>query len=657
MCGITGHLTPSLSREESLSVLERMTNALVHRGPDSAGYWVDEQAGVALGHRRLAIIDLTPEGHQPMHSACGRYVIAFNGEIYNFKALRQALEAETTARPILFRGHSDTEVMLAAISHWGLEESLKRFNGMFAFALWDKQERALHLARDRMGEKPLYYGRVGKHFLFGSELKSLRAHPDFRPEIDRNALSLYLRHNYIPCPYSIYRGIHKLPPASWLTIKAGGDFDRMAPKPYWSCKQVAEYGVRNQFDGTEEEVLGRLDTLLRDAVSLRMEADVPLGAFLSGGIDSSIVVALMQAQSAQRVKTFSIGFQESGYNEAEHAKAVANHLGTDHTELYVTPQEAMSVIPKLPALYDEPFADSSQIPTYLVSELARRHVTVSLSGDGGDELFAGYQRYLGSEDYWKKIGPYPAKLRQLIAGALSAVPARTWDSGFKVLSGLLPGAVKKYAHGDRVNDLTDILKTATPDEMYHWVMSQWKHPSKIVVGGHAMPTVLGDRKQWPDLPEFTNRMLYFDSMMYLPDDIMVKLDRASMGVSLESRVPILDHRVVEFAWQVPLSMKIRDGQGKWLLRQLVRKYVPRALIERPKMGFAVPIDVWLRGELREWAENLLEEKRLREEGFFDPAPIRKRWSEHLSGTRNWHNELWVILMFQTWLEAQNSEAY
>ncbi len=652
MCGITGYLSVAISRERGMLALEKMANALVHRGPDSAGFWLDEQIGIGLGHRRLAILDLTLEGHQPMHSSCGRYVIAFNGEIYNFKALRQELESETTARPIHFRGHSDTEVMLAAISHWGLEASLKRFNGMFAFALWDKQERTLHLARDRMGEKPLYYGRVGKHFLFGSELKALRTHPDFKAEIDRDSLSLYLRHNYIPCPYSIYRGIHKLPPASWVTIKAGDDFDHIEPRHYWSCKQVAEYGVRNQFDGTEDEVLGRLDILMRDAVSLRMEADVPLGAFLSGGIDSSIVVALMQAQSTQRVKTFSIGFQESGYNEAEYAKAVANHLGTDHTELYVTPQEAMSVIPKLPTLYDEPFADPSQIPTYLVSELARRHVTVSLSGDGGDELFAGYPRYFGSMNYWKKIGPYPAKLRQVIAGALSAVSAHAWDSGFKALSGLVPANLKKYAHGDRVSDLVDVLKTTTPDEMYHWVMSQWKDPEKIVLGSHAMSTVLGDREQWPELSEFASRMMYFDSMMYLPDDIMVKLDRASMGVSLESRVPILDHRVVEFAWQVPLSMKVRDGQGKWLLRQLVKKYVPRELMDRPKMGFAVPIDAWLRGELREWAENLLGEKRLQEEGFLDPAPIRKRWAEHLSGIRNWHNELWVILMFQTWLEAQ-----
>jgi asparagine synthase (glutamine-hydrolysing) len=629
-----------------------MTSTLVHRGPDSAGYWVDEQAGAALGHRRLAIIDLTPEGHQPMHSACGRYVIAFNGEVYNFKALRHELESTSEGHPIIFRGHSDTEVMLAAISRWGLEQALQRFNGMFAFALWDRQERKLHLARDRIGEKPLYYGWVGKHFVFGSELKALWAFPGFKSDIDRGALALYLRHNYIPSPYSIYRGIHKLPAGTMLTVAVSDSNAPLLPKAYWSCREVAEQGVADPFKGTEKEAVDQLDALLRDAVKLRMEADVPLGAFLSGGIDSSIVVGMMQAQSERRVKTFSIGFLEPKYNEAEHAKAVAHHLGTEHTELYITAEEAMAVIPRLATLYDEPFGDPSQIPTFLVSGLARQHVTVSLSGDGGDELFAGYQRYFGSRDYWRRIGPYPAKLRQMIAGGLNAVSPHTWDRVFKLLSGMMPDNIKKYAQAERVNDLAEVLSSENPDAMYRWVMSQWKSPSKIVLGGNELSTVMGDAGQWPDLPEFIERMLYFDSMMYLPDDIMVKLDRASMGVSLEARVPILDHRVVEFAWRVPLTMKIRDKQGKWLLRQVLYKYVPQEMVERPKMGFSVPIDAWLRGGLREWAENLLAEKRLREEGFFDPAPIRKKWLEHLAGTRNWHNELWVILMFQMWLETQ-----
>lgn len=652
MCGITGHLTAGLSRERSLSVLTKMTSTLTHRGPDSAGYWADEQVGIALGHRRLAIIDLTPEGHQPMHSACGRYVIAFNGEIYNYKALRSELEAATPGGALFFRGHSDTEVMLAAIAHWGVEPALQRFNGMFAFALWDRQERKLHLARDRIGEKPLYYGWVGGHFVFGSELKALRAYPDFKAEIDRGALTLYLRHNYIPAPYSIFQGIFKLPPGTRLTVDGDGSKTLPSPQPYWSCRDIAERGVADPFRWSDTEAVEQLDTLLRDAVKLRMEADVPLGAFLSGGIDSSVVVALMQAQSARQVETFSIGFRERKYNEAEHAKAVATHLGTKHTELYVTPQEAMAVIPRLATLYDEPFADPSQIPTFLVSNLARQSVTVSLSGDGGDELFAGYPRYFGSRDHWARIGSYPAPVRQAIAKRLHAVSPQTWDRAFGLASPVTPAKLKKYASAERVGDFADVLSSGTPDALYRWAISQWKYPEYVVLGGHEYPTVMGDPSQRAELPEFTDRMLYYDSMMYLPDDILVKLDRASMGVSLESRVPILDHRVVEFAWKVPLAMKIKNGQGKWPLRQVLYKYVPQEMVERPKMGFAVPLDEWLRGSLRDWAENLLNERRLREEGFFDPVPIRKRWSEHLAGTRNWHNELWVILMFHMWLDAQ-----
>ncbi len=646
MCGITGFLdlTSRIAEDEARATAGRMLKTLTHRGPDDGGVWVDAKSGIALGNRRLAIVDLSPEGHQPMHSACDRYVIAYNGEIYNHKALHEELEGLGHA----FRGHSDTEVMLAAFVQWGLRGALERFNGMFAFALWDKKERVLHVARDRMGEKPLYYGWMGETFLFGSELKALKAHPDFRGEIDRDALTLYLRHNYVPAPYSIYKGIYKLPPGTMLTLN--GEDREPAPVPYWSTREAAERGVSDPLKASAGKATDLLDGLLRDSIGLRMVADVPLGAFLSGGIDSSTVVALMQAQSDQPIKTFSIGFQEAGYSEAEHAKAVARHLGTEHTELYVTPEGTMSVIPKLPALYDEPFSDSSQIPTYLVSELARRHVTVSLSGDGGDELFGGYNRYFWGRSIWNKIGWMPPRLRGAAAGALTSVSPQWWDRLFEGLGPYLPKKVRQRMPGDKLHKLAGVMGVSSPEAMYRRLVSHWKDPESLVIGGTEPPTTLTDAGQWAELRDFTQRMMYLDTMTYLPDDILVKVDRASMGVSLEGRVPLLDHRLVEFAWRVPLSMKIRDGQGKWLLRQVLYRYVPKKMLERPKMGFGVPIDSWLRGPLRGWAEELLDERRLRDEGFFDPRPIREKWAEHLSGRRNWQHYLWEVLMFEAWLE-------
>ncbi len=650
MCGLTGFWETSARRKEAelCQTVQQMAGTLHHRGPDDGGEWAEAGAGIALGFRRLAILDLSPAGHQPMVSASERYVIAYNGEVYNFEAMRQEL-ANQNAAPA-FRGHSDTEVMLAAIEACGLEAAVKRFVGMFAFALWDRKERILHLVRDRLGIKPLYYGWAGDTLLFGSELKALRAHPAFRAEIDRNVLALFLRHNYIPSPYSIYKGVWKLPPGTILTLNGSGD---AKPTPYWSARDVAEAGLADPFSGTESEAIDSLDALLREAVGLRMVADVPLGAFLSGGVDSSAVVALMQAQSSRPVKTFSIGFRETGYDEAPFAKEVARHLGTDHTELYLSPEDAQAVIPTLPTLYDEPFSDSSQIPMFLVSQLARRHVTVSLSGDGGDELFAGYNRYFLGRSLWDRVGWIPAGLRRAAAGVLTAVPPRTMDALTGRMNPVLPSRLRHGGISSKIVKVADTLRTDSPDAMYKTLVSHWEHPEALARGmaGGEPPTVLTDRAQWANLPDFTQRMMYLDLMTYLPDDILTKVDRASMGVSLEARVPLLDHRVVEFAWRTPMSLKLRDGQGKWLLRQVLYRYVPREMIERPKMGFGVPIDAWLRGPLRDWAEALLDERRLQEEGFFEPGPIRAKWSEHLSGRRNWSYHLWDILMFQAWHET------
>lgn len=648
MCGITGFwdFSGQISAKHNLDIIEQVLKTLVHRGPNDSGIWLEPQAGLALGHRRLAILDLSPEGHQPMVSADDRYVITFNGEIYNFLDLRQQLKQ--LGYP--FRGHSDTEVMLAAFSEWGLQVAVDRFVGMFAFALWDRQERTLHLGRDRIGEKPLYYGWMGNTFLFGSELKALKAHPEWRGEIDRNALALFMRHNYIPAPYSIYQGIYKLPPGTTLTLETANPKLTPTPIPYWSAQSVAESGIAHPFSGTDTDAIECLDRLLRDAIRQQMVADVPLGAFLSGGVDSSTVVALMQAQSRQPVKTFTIGFHEDSYNEAKDAKAVAQHLGTDHTELYVTPEEAIATIPKLPALYDEPFADSSQIPTFLVAQLARQYVTVSLSGDGGDELFGGYNRYFWGRRIWQQIGWMPHSLRNTAAHLLTARSPQAWNHTFTRLAPFLPKALKQRLPGDKLHKLAEVLGVESPEAMYLMLVSLWKNPASLVIGASEPMTALTNPQLRANLPDFSQQMMYLDTITYLPGDILTKVDRATMGVSLEARVPFLDHRVVELAWQIPLAMKIRNGQGKWLLRQVLYKYVPPNLIERPKMGFGVPIDSWLRGSLRDWAEDLLSETRLRREGFFDPQPIRQKWAEHLSGDRNWQYYLWNVLMFQAWLD-------
>jgi len=651
MCGITGFIDFSrrFAPDDLRAVIGRMTDTLIHRGPDDGGVWFDAQAGMALGHRRLSIVDLSPAGHQPMLSGSGRFVMVFNGEIYNYRLIRAELEG-TLPEALSWRGHSDTEVMLAAFEAWGVEKAVRKFIGMFSFALWDRGERLLYLVRDRIGEKPLYYGWSGQAFLFGSELKACRAYPGFDAGINRDALSLLLRHNCIPAPYSIYQGFCKLPPGTILTIptERTGQGELPDPQPYWSARSAAEQGVADPFAGSESEAISRLDELLRQAIAGQMVADVPLGAFLSGGVDSSTVVALMQAQSSRPVKTFTIGFSERGYNEAVHAKEVAAHLGTEHTEWYISPEDALSVIPGLPVLYDEPFSDSSQIPTFLVSRMTRKHVTVSLSGDAGDELFAGYNRHSWGENVWNVVGCLPKFVGKAGKGALTSLSPAAWDRVFACCDMVLPGKAKQRTPGDKLHKLAEILTAQSPEMLYQLLVSHWKNPESVVLGASEPLTAITDKSRWPALSAFTEKMMYLDLVSYLPDDILVKVDRAAMGVGLETRIPFLDHRVIEFAWRLPMSMKSRDGQGKWILRQVLDRYVPRNLIERPKSGFAVPIDAWLRGPLRDWAEALLDERRLRDEGFFNPAPILEKWTEHISGRRNRQHHLWDVLMFQAW---------
>jgi asparagine synthase (glutamine-hydrolysing) len=647
MCGISGFLEsiPAYSAETLTNIAVRMANTLRHRGPDAGGAWVDAEAGIALSMRRLAILDLSPAGNQPMQSASRRYVIVFNGEIYNCEDLRRELTSEHSA--LTFRGHSDTEVILAAFDRWGVEAAVRRFNGMFAFALWDRRNRSLTLGRDRLGEKPLHYAIVGKRLLFASELKAIRAHPDFTGEIDMGAVALYLRHNCIPAPYSIYTNTRKLPPATLLTVSTA-DFT-CTPRAYWSAREVAESGIDDPFRGNELDAVGELDTLLRDAVRMRMYSDVPVGAFLSGGIDSSTVVGIMQAQSTIPIKTFSIGQLESGYDESADASLVAKHLRTDHTELYATPREAMAIVPRLPQMYDEPFADSSQIPTFLVSQLARQQVTVSLTGDGGDEVFGGYNRHTWGGALWRKLKPFPLPLRRLGATAILALSPQSWDALFRSINPILPSAWRHRVPGSKVHKIASVMGSSGAYDMYYRFASHWTDPKRLLSGVGEPLSILTNGHQ-PRLPSATEQMMYLDTMTYLPDDILVKVDRATMAVSLEGRIPLLDHRVVEFAWRLPLSMRVRGHEGKWILRQVLSRYVPRELVERPKFGFGVPLASWLRGPLREWGEELLGEARLRREGFFDPKLIRGAWQEHLSGRRDWQFHLWDILMFQAWLE-------
>jgi asparagine synthase (glutamine-hydrolysing) len=662
MCGVAGFWGVKVS-DRSVSNLNgtvgQMISALTSRGPDDAGCWADPASGIALGHRRLAVLDLSPAGHQPMHSHSGIFTISFNGEIYNHLAIRA--ELGNVGVRLEWRSHTDTETLLAAIEHWGVKDTLKRCVGMFALALWDSESHTLTLARDRFGEKPLYYGLLDgadqSVFVFASELKAIRAYPSFKAPVSRAALSQYLRFTYIPAPLSIYEGVFKLQPGCMLTIKGrppkvtlsdpievGQRYESLEIRRWWALEDSVD-GGRSQKFVCEAVATAELESTLSKAVESQSVADVSLGAFLSGGVDSSTIVALMQSQSAQKVKTFTIGFDEAGFDESPHARAVADYLGTDHHEMRVSSKMAQDVIPSLPWMYDEPFADSSQIPTHLVCKAARRHVTVALSGDGGDELFGGYNRYFWGPRLWNRLAWLPFPLRRMLGTAVGSIPIEAWDLASRI-TGFSRLGDKAHKLGARLGSVKSM------DELYWSLVSEW-NPALVVKGiGQVSPSPWESNDALPAGLNPVERMMCRDAVTYLPDDILCKVDRAAMACSLETRVPFLDHRVVELAWQLPLNMKIREDTGKWALRQVLYKHVPKELIQRPKAGFAIPIGKWLRGPLRDWAESLLEESRLRQESYFHPEPIRKAWAEHLTGRRDHTSKIWTILMFQAWQEAQ-----
>jgi len=651
MCGFSGFINLNPSYDDPLVLLRRMGDQLAHRGPDDSGVWFDNDCSVGFSHRRLSIIDLSAQGHQPMFSASGRFVIAYNGEIYNHLELKK----ELLQANVVFRGGSDTEVLLAAIESWGIKQTLQRCIGMFAFSLWDKKEQTLSLVRDRMGEKPLYYGWQGKGvertFLFGSELKSLRQHPSWQGGIERDALANLLRYNYIPAPQTIHPGVYKLRPGHLLKLKKKNNREWSEQEEcWWSLQEVAQQARENPFTGSRAHAIDHLDKLLHDSIQGQSLADVPLGAFLSGGVDSSSVAAVMQATSNHPIKSFTIGFENSAYDESSNARAVANHLGSNHHEWIVTADDALSLIPKLPNYYDEPFADVSQIPTLLVSALAKQNVAVALSGDGGDELFAGYNRHQWAPSLLRKMQYFPEIIRKALAVLIESASPSGWDYFFKTIDSFLPRQLRVRHPGEKIHKIAMLLKQSGERELYETLVKIWPDPIPLL---NSNSYNLADRYEelWNIGGSFTERMTRLDTVTYLPDDILTKVDRAAMSNSLETRVPLLDHRIVEFAAQLPLSMKIHQGTGKWILRELLDRYVPRDLIERPKSGFGIPIGSWLKDPLREWAEDLLSEQKLKNSGYFDVKQIREVWMQHTSGKKNQQYQLWSVLMFQAWLDS------
>lgn len=645
MCGVAGFWTQETV--DPTKILSNMGNAIRYRGPDDAGYLWNPSDGLGFVHRRLAILDLSQEGHQPMFSKSKRFVIVFNGEVYNYEEIRRRLPEQS------WRGHSDTEVILEAVESWGLDAALHEFVGMFAFALWDCARKELHIVRDRLGIKPLYYHCDGRRMVFASELKALCRYPGIPEDIDRNALALYMRHNYVPAPHSILKGTNKLGPGSIATWKSCNSFPEV--RTFWSARKTVEAAARNPLQGSEHELLLGLEDCLRESVRLRMLSDVPLGGFLSGGIDSSVVVSLMQAISGNKVKTFTIGFEEDGFDEAKHASRVAKHLGTEHHEIYITEEEALRTVPRLANMFDEPFGDSSQLPTYLVCQMARQHVTVALSGDGGDELFCGYNRYLWTDAVWKSIRRTPAAFRFLAAGAIRSVPPQIYNRFSSLVSSGLPSRYRYSDVGNKLYKIADLIGSRDQAEIYMRTLTHWR-PSEVVPNSCEPETVPNNPDGWPQLSRFEEQVMYVDLVSYLPDDILTKVDRASMAVSLEARVPLLDHRVVEYVWRMPFKYKLRDNVTKWALRKLLARYVPPSLTERPKMGFGIPLQHWLRGALREWAEDLLSERSLKEDDLFDVHQIRRRWSDHVRGHRDNHYLLWDVIMFIAWKRAMNERS-
>lgn len=653
MCGLAGYWNVAARAAwiGDPGVIAAMGACLRHRGPDAFEHWADPDAGIALTHRRLAIVDLSPAGGQPMSSASGRFVIVYNGEIYNHLDLRRELDA--TAGGVPWRGGSDTESLLAAIEAWGIERALTRSVGMFAFALWDGHDRTLTLARDRMGEKPLYYGWYGEGedatLLFGSEPDAMAAHPAFADEVDRGSLALLLRHNAVPAPHSIYRRARKVRPGHYLIVSA--DNPDAASVPYWSVIDTIRRGKANPLDVPSDEAIDAVEGTLGQAVTDQMVADVPLGALLSGGIDSSLVVALMQQRSTRPVKTFTLGF-EQGFDEAPHARRVARHLGTDHSEMYVSGDEAVRVVPDLAGIYDEPIADASQIPTAIVMRMARREVTVALSGDGGDELFAGYARYRSASRAWSLASVVPGGLRRAMGNALDTLPAATWNAAGSGAAMIGARKAAGWLADDRQRGVAALSASRSIDEFYGRLRSRWPDPAALAFAAGMPPNAFGGDA--PDLAGLhgIERLMALDSLTYLPEEVLVKVDRAAMASSLETRAPLLDHRLVELAWRLPMSVKQRGRRSKWLLRQLAARYIPAPLLDRPKQGFGVPLQAWLRGPLRDWAEALIDEKKLREQGYLDPAPIRRAWLAHQSGRVDLQDRLWTVLMFQAWLDAR-----